>query len=265
MWDPELYLAFDDHRSRPFFDLVARIDAPHPRRVVDLGCGPGNLTAALAARWPDAVVTGIDSSTEMAHAARARGVAAECADVTEWSPTADTDVVVCNAVLQWVPGHERLIGRIVRELRAGAWFAFQVPGNFDAPSHRLIRELAAEQPWRTELAGTTLRAADAVAEPHRYAALLAEAGCEIDIWETTYQHRLHGADPVLHWVRGTALRPVAETLDEASFDRFCAAIAPRLRAAYPALGDGTTLFEFRRIFAVARMRERPAVREPGGV
>lgn len=254
MWDPETYLAFDDHRSRPFFDLLARVGATDPRRVVDLGCGPGNLTAALTERWPDAAVAGIDSSASMVEAARQRGVAAERADVSDWSPTADTDVVVCNAVLQWVPGHERLIERIVRGLEPGAWFAFQVPGNFDAPSHRLIRELAAEEPWRSQLLGLTLRDADAVAEPQRYAALLAEAGCAIDVWETTYQQRLRGTDPVLHWVRGTALRPIAEALDEGGFDRFCAALAPRLRAAYPALADGTTLFEFRRIFAVATVR-----------
>ncbi|WP_020495358.1 trans-aconitate 2-methyltransferase [Sciscionella marina] len=253
MWDPEVYLAFDDHRGRPFYDLLARVPATNPRGVVDIGCGPGNLTADLPRRWPDARITGFDSSAEMVAAAVERGVDAQVADVRDWAPEPGTDVLVCNAVLQWVPGHEDLLERWVRALDSSAWIAFQVPGNFDAPSHRAIRELAAEQPWRTRLSGLGLRGVDTVAEPARYAELLLEAGCEVDVWETTYQQRLRGADPVLDWVRGTALRPIVEALDEQESAEFRAQLAPRLRAAYPALRDGSTLFAFRRIFAVARV------------
>jgi trans-aconitate 2-methyltransferase len=248
-WDPALYLDFDDHRSRPFRDLLARVGATAPRRVVDLGCGPGHLTAALAARWPDADVTALDSSPEMVAAARARGVAAELADVADWTPSPDTDVVITNAVLQWVPSHPQLFPRWLRALPPGAWFAMQVPGNFGAPSHALTRELLAEPRWRGSV---ELRGEKAVPEPAEYAELLAADAADVDVWETTYLHRLTGPDPVLQWISGTALRPVRDALDPDSYDAFRAELAPRLRAAYPPRADGSTWFPFRRIFAVAR-------------
>jgi trans-aconitate 2-methyltransferase len=252
MWDPSKYLAFADHRSRPFFDLVGRIQADAPRRVVDLGCGPGNLTETLASRWPGATVEASDSSPEMVAAARERGIDATVGDVREWQPAPDTDVVVCNAVLQWVSGHDDLVARWVKQLPHGAWLAFQVPGNFGAASHVRIRELAATPEWRRRLATVVLRENDAVLDPEGYAALLSDAGCEVDAWETTYLQRLTGADAVLEWVTGTALRPIREALSDADWQEFRAALAPRLRADYPRRADGTTWFPFRRVFAVAR-------------
>jgi trans-aconitate 2-methyltransferase len=246
-WDPTAYLAFDDHRARPFYDLLARVAARSPRRVVDLGCGPGNRTGTLAARWPDAAIEAVDSSAEMVAAARARGIDAHRVDVADWVPTPDTDVVVTNAVLHWVPGHRELLPRWVAALPAGAEFALQVPGNFGAPSHVLVRELARR--W-----DVVLRGDDTVATPAEYAALLAATGAEVDVWETTYLHRLTGSDPVLAWIGSTALRPVRDALDDAAYAAFTAELAPRLRSAYPAQPDGTTWFPFRRIFAVARTR-----------
>jgi trans-aconitate 2-methyltransferase len=250
-WDPALYLRFDDHRSRPFHDLLARVGAVDPRRVVDLGCGPGHLTALLGTRWPGAEVVALDSSAEMVAAARERGITAEQADVVDWVPQPDTDVVVTNAVLQWVPSHRQLLPRWIEALPSGAWFALQVPGNLGAPSHALLRELAAQEPWRGRI---DLRGELAVAEPAEYAELLAGAGAEVDVWETTYQQRLTGPDPVLEWISGTALRPVRDALCEDEYAAFRSELAPRLRAAYPARPDGTTWFPFRRIFAVARTR-----------
>jgi trans-aconitate 2-methyltransferase len=249
-WDPALYLRFDDHRSRPFHDLLARVGASAPRVVVDLGCGPGHLTTVLAARWPGARVVGLDSSAEMVAAARKRGINARLADVTSWMPEPDTDVVITNAVLQWVASHRELLPRWIAALPAGAWFAMQVPGNFAAPSHRLVRELIAEPRWRESV---LVREEDAVADPVTYAELLAGAGAEVDAWETTYLHRLTGNDPVLHWISGTALRPVRDALAPDDYARFQAELAPRLRAAYPPRADGSTWFPFRRIFAVARV------------
>jgi trans-aconitate 2-methyltransferase len=250
-WDPARYLDFDDHRSRPFHDLLARIGADSPRRVVDLGCGPGHLTGLLAARWPAAAVSALDSSPEMVAAARERGVDVELADVVDWMPTLETDVVISNAVLQWVPAHPQLLPRWVGALPAGAWFAFQVPGNFGSPSHVLVRELAGEPRWRGRI---RLRGGDTVLEPVEYAELLSAAGADVDAWETTYMHRLTGADPVLAWIGSTALRPVRDALGPDDYAAFVAELAPRLRAAYPARPDGTTWFPFRRIFAVAHTR-----------
>ncbi|HEU5474387.1 MAG TPA: trans-aconitate 2-methyltransferase [Actinophytocola sp.] len=253
MWDPDQYLMFDDHRSRPFDELVARIRVESPRRVVDIGCGPAHLTQTLAKRWPGARLEAFDSSPEMVAAARDRGIAAEVRDVRDWIPAPDTDVAVCNAVLQWVPDHGPLLRAWVDALPAGAWLAFQVPGNFDAPSHAQVRALAGTPEWRSHLADLPLRPEDAVLDPSGYAALLAAAGCAVDAWETTYLHRLTGADAVLEWIAGTALRPIRSALSEDAWTRFRAALAPLLRDAYPQRPDGTTWFPFRRVFAVARV------------
>lgn len=252
MWDPAKYLDFADLRGRPFFDLTARIGATAPRRVVDLGCGPGNLTAALARRWPQAALEAGDNSPEMVAAARTLGIAAELVDVREWSPKPDTDVVVSNAVLQWVPEHRALLERWVRELPAGAWIAIQVPGNFDAPSHTLTRELAASAGWAGKLGAIGLRDDAAIDTPTQYAERLARLGCQVDAWETTYTQRLSGQNAVLEWIAGTALRPIKAALDAQDWQRFRSELAARLDEAYPPRGDGTTWFEFRRIFAVAR-------------
>ncbi|TQM37694.1 trans-aconitate 2-methyltransferase [Pseudonocardia cypriaca] len=248
-WDPALYLDFDDHRSRPFRDLLARVGATSPRRVVDLGCGPGHLTSVLSARWPDAHVRALDSSSDMVAAARERGIDAELADVVDWVPAPDTDVVVTNAVLQWVPSHPQLLPRWLEALPSGAWFAMQVPGNFGAPSHALVRELLAEPRWRGR---AEVRGDSTVPEPAHYAELLASQAADVDVWETTYLHRLTGPDPVLKWISGTALRPVRDALDPGDYEAFRGALAPRLRAAYPMRPDGSTWFPFRRIFAVAQ-------------
>jgi trans-aconitate 2-methyltransferase len=252
MWDPTTYLTFADHRGRPFHDLVARIGADRPRRVVDLGCGPGNQTATLTTRWPAAVVEGVDSSAEMIDEARSRGIEARVGDVNEWAPEPDTDVVIANAVLQWVPEHRELLSRWAGQLPSGAWLAMQVPGNFGAPSHTLIREQAESPAWRAALASLVLREDDAVDTPQQYADLLTEAGCQVDAWETTYLQPLSGEDPVLEWVTGTALRPIRAALDDQRWAEFVTQLRPKLRAAYPTRNDGTTWFEFRRVFAVAR-------------
>ncbi|MFC0509300.1 trans-aconitate 2-methyltransferase [Micromonospora costi] len=259
MWDPATYLRYGDERSRPFHDLVARVAADGPRTVVDLGCGPGQLTATLAARWPAARVVGLDSSPEMIGQATALGAPVEFAvgDVRDWRPTPDVDVVVTNAVLQWVPEHRELLRRWAHDLPAGAWLAVQVPGNFDAPSHRALREVARRPAWRDDLL-PLLREAP-VDDPAGYAALLTGAGCAVDAWETTYVHLLPArpaaAHPVLAWMEGTALRPVRAALDAARWADFRAELEVRLVEAYPAR-DGQVYFPFRRVFVVARTGAR---------
>ncbi|WP_099024779.1 trans-aconitate 2-methyltransferase [Mycolicibacterium palauense] len=253
MWNPDVYLAFSDHRGRPFFDLLARVGADAPRRVADLGCGPGNLTVTLAQRWPGAVIEAVDSSPEMVEAARARGLDAAVGEVGSWRPRPDTDVVVTNAVLQWVPGHLELMVRWAGELPAGAWIAMQVPGNFDAPSHRAVREVAGRPDFAAALAGVHIRGGEAVQAPVRYAEALTAAGCTVDAWETTYVHELHGEDPVLDWITGTALTEIETALPGELWQRYRAEIRPLLAEAYPAGSDGRTFFPFRRIFVVARV------------
>jgi trans-aconitate 2-methyltransferase len=267
MWDPAQYLRFGDERSRPFFDLVARIGAEHPRRVADLGCGPGQLTATLAARWPEAEIRGIDSSAEMIAAAtemlagggRGAGGGSEQprlsfrrGDVRDWRPEQPVDVIVCNAVLQWVPGHAGLLTDWAGALTPGGWLAFQVPGNFDQPGHAVMRDLAGSDRWRGLLADVP-RSRQAE-DPAGYLDLLSRAGCAVDAWETTYLHVLPGDDPVLEWYKGTGLRPVLAALDPDQAARFLAEYGARIRAAYPR-GPYGTILPFRRVFVVAR---RPA-------
>ena len=253
MWDPDKYLDYADLRARPFHDLVSRIGASSSRRVVDLGCGPGNLTVSLRERWPSAVLECGDRSPEMVAAARARGLDAALLDVRDWTPAPDTAVVVSNAVLQWVPDHSALLRRWAAALPSGAWLAIQVPGNFTAPSHALTRQLAASPAWSSRLADAVLREDDAVSSPLEYANLLADAGCGVDAWETTYVQPLRGANAVLEWITGTALRPVRAALPDAEWEQFRAELAPLLEAAYPTRADGTTWFEFRRVFIVAQV------------
>ncbi|WP_193044745.1 trans-aconitate 2-methyltransferase [Mycolicibacterium baixiangningiae] len=251
MWNPEVYLEFADHRGRPFFDLLARIGAAAPRRVVDLGCGPGNLTATLHGRWPSAVVEAWDNSPEMVAAAREHGVEANVGDVRDWSPRPDTDVVLSNATLHWVPEHRELLTRWAGALAPGSWLAMQVPGNFDAPSHDAVRRLAGQEPWAAPLQDI-FAADDVVDTPAAYAELLTGAGCTVDAWETTYIHELTGEHPVLDWITGTALRPVRSRLTDEQWDRFRDELIPLLDEAYPPRPDGRTFFPFRRVFVVAR-------------
>jgi len=249
-WDPALYGRYAEERGRPYLDLLARIEADAPRHVVDVGCGPGNLTALLPTRWPEAVIEGFDSSPEMISAAAdVPGVRFSVGDAARWTPTPETDVIISNAVLQWLPTHRSLLRSwAAAALPAGGWLAFQVPGNFGSPSHQLMREIAHSPRWRDRI-GDALRHDDVVAEPEEYAALLLECGLDADAWETTYVHVLTGEDPVLDWVRGTGLRPVLAALgkDAPEFEREYAAA---LRTAYPSDAAGRTLFPFRRIFAV---------------
>jgi trans-aconitate 2-methyltransferase len=250
MWDPAQYGKFAGERGRPFVDLLGRVAAASPRRVVDLGCGPGNLTALLAARWPDAAVDGVDSSPEMIASARSvDGVTFRVGDMSSWQPAPDTDVVISNAAFQWVPSHRDLLRSWAAALPSGAWLAWQVPGNLDQPSHALLRSLASSPEW-APLVGDVLRGPDPVDPPSSYAELLLDAGWAADAWETTYVHVLSGPDPVLEWTRGTALRPVLAALpsDEAR-NGFEAAYGELLAAAYPP-GPHGTLLPYRRIFCV---------------
>lgn len=254
-WDPDRYLAFAGERGRPFVELLGRVAASAPATVVDLGCGPGNLTALLAERWPAASVTGVDSSPDMVERASrdVPGIAFEEADLRGWSPPAPVDVLVSNATLQWVPDHLDLLPRLLRHVAPGGWLAFQVPGNFDEPSHTLRRDLAAEEPYAAHLADVAVPESH---DPVVYLEALAALGCEVDAWETTYLHVLRGADPVFTWVSGTGARPTLQALPDELRPAFEAEFRRRLAEAYPSrpqVGGDAVVLPFRRVFVVAHL------------
>ncbi|MFJ6797808.1 trans-aconitate 2-methyltransferase [Streptomyces sp. NPDC091268] len=262
-WDPQQYLRHSGHRTRPFLDLLARIPQlpGRPARIADLGCGPGNVTTLLAERWPEARITGFDLSPEMLHRASAEHAGPTSGggsldfrpgDIADWLPEEPYDLIVSNAALQWVPNHPGSFAAWINGLRPGGTFAFQIPGNYTAPSHRLLAELCDAPHWRGRLAGHGARYIH-VLQSAEYLERLTELGCAVEAWETTYHQLLEGPDPVLDWVKGTALRPVLTALgdDREAVDAFLAEYRDLLRGAYPP-GPRGTVFPFRRIFAVAR-------------
>lgn len=254
-WDAPQYQRYAGERDRPFFDLTARIDVTAPSTVIDLGCGDARLTSTLKQRWPGAVVSGIDTSTAMLDDARAAGrdgdVDLAIGDVESWRG-AELDVIVSNAVLQWIPDHLPIVTGWVSALAEDGWLAFALPGNAAAPSHAVMRDLAAQPPFAPFMEG--VRLLQPGYDLADYARPLLDAGCVVDCWETTYQHVLPGPDPVVEWVRGTGLRPVLHALPDGVRDHFLELYSERMRTAYPAVPTPTgpvTILPFRRLFVVA--------------
>ena len=249
-WNPALYLAFEDERTRPPRDLLARVPLARPRRVIDLGCGPGNSTELLAQRWPDAEVIGVDNSPAMIEQARARlpGLRFELADLASWTPPEGTDLLFANAVFQWVPDHLDVLARLLDQLPPGGVLAVQMPDNVNEPSHLLMEEAAAAGPWAVRVAGA---ARDVLPAVGVYYDRLAPLARQVDIWHTLYNHPLAGPGAIADWFRSTGLRPYLAPLDVAEREAFLADYTARLARAYPARVDGKVLLRFPRLFIVA--------------
>ena len=250
-WDPNVYLSFEAERTRPAIELLARVPNSSPANIADLGCGPGNSTALLAARWPAARVEGIDSSPAMLEEAAKSGVRANWlhADIAEWTPQHKVEVIFANAAFQWVGDHHSLLPRLMAFLCQGGTLAFQVPRNFDEPCHTLIHAVAQDGPWASKLNG--VRDWWNVCAPEDYFSILEPQAARIDIWETRYMQVLEGEDAVFRWMSGTGLSPFAAALEGAERDAFLAEYKARLAQAYPMRASGKTLYPFRRLFCVA--------------
>ena len=252
-WSAKQYLAFEDERTRPVRDLLAALPPIEAHSVVDLGCGPGNSTEVLAACYPQATVSGIDSSSDMIEAARRRlpRVNFAVSDLLAWKDAGPFDVILANAVLQWVDDHESLLPRLVERLAPGGALAVQMPDNLDEPAHRLMRQLAADGPWAAKLAASSAARAP-LASAAWYYELLRPLCSRVDLWRTTYYHFLRGgAAAVVEWFKGSGLRPFLEPLDAAErrafLERYTAAIA----GAHLKLADGSVLLPFPRVFLTA--------------
>lgn len=252
-WDPGQYLRYADERLRPALDLMARVPLERPERIVDLGCGAGNVTAILARRWPDASVLGIDGSAAMLERARTAAPGCQFAEgnFATWIPAVPVDLIYSNAALHWLGGHAALFPRLIGHLAPGGVLAVQMPAMHDAPLRRLQQVVAAQGPWAATLADVD--AARAILEPGAYYDLLRPLVTDLDLWESTYLHVLTGDDAVVLWAMGTSLKPYLDRLTGQIREAFLATYAAALRPEYPRRADGTTLLPFRRLFIMARI------------
>jgi trans-aconitate 2-methyltransferase len=251
-WSARQYLKFEDERTRPPRDLLAQVPLQDPRRVIDLGCGPGNSTELLIARYPQAEVTGLDSSPDMLRQARAR--LPDCAfvegDLATWNPPQRTDVLFANAVFQWVPDHSTVLRRLLEALPSGGALAVQMPDNTNEPALALMREVAGRGPWAQSLA-LAAAARDDLPTVADYYDLLRPACTHLDIWHTVYNHVMAGPHGIVEWFKGSALRPFLSALDDDMRAGFVADYAACIAKAYPARFDGKVLLKFPRLFIVA--------------
>jgi trans-aconitate 2-methyltransferase len=251
-WDAEIYLKFANERTQPSIDLIQRINLSAPRRIVDLGCGPGNSTEALRRRWPEAAIVGLDSSSQMIEAAKRTypdGIW-ELGDAASWKAPEPFDLVFSNAMFQWLPDHANLCRHLLDQLAPGGALAVQMPAHHDSPVHREILEASKDPAWNHRMRAA--RTALTREPPSLYYDTLAPLASHLDLWETTYYHVLVGPEAILEWFRGTGLRPFLEAL--ASDDerrRFEQMLLKRYTVSYPRQPNGKVLFPFRRLFFVA--------------
>jgi trans-aconitate 2-methyltransferase len=251
-WDADLYLRFANERTQPAIDLLARIALAAPRRVIDLGCGPGNSTGLLRGRWPEADVTGLDSSPQMIAAATKDFPDGHWVldDITTWTADPPYDLVFSNATLQWLPDHGTLYPRLLEQVAPGGAFAAQIPVFHAMPVQRVLLDLAADPAWRARLEPATR---SLVAEsPGFYYDALRPHAAHLDLWETEYNHVLASSDAIVEWISGTRLRPYLEALaDDADRQTFLTRLRAGVAEIYRPQYDGKVLFPFRRLFLIA--------------
>jgi trans-aconitate 2-methyltransferase len=252
-WSARQYTTFEDERTRPVRDLLAAVPTVDVRRAVDVGCGPGNSTEVLAARFPGAAVTGFDSSADMIAAARKRmpNVQFDTIALEAWNDAGPFDVILANAVLHWLPDHDTVLPGLVAKLTPGGSLAVQMPDNLEEPAHRWMREVALDGPWAGKFT-TALGARTEIKSAGAYYDLLKRSCSRVDVWRTTYHHTIAGgASGIVEWFKGSGLRPYLDALDAKERETYVARYTAAIAKAYPAAADGSALLPFPRLFIVA--------------
>lgn len=252
-WNPDLYRQFEAERTRPAAELLARAIHPNAKFITDLGCGPGNSTELLRHAYPDALLTGIDSSQAMLEQARDRlpSCRFELADIREWRPQQQQDIIYSNASLQWVTGHEHLLPHLMQQLATEGILAIQMPDNLEQPSHYLMQKVAENSLWKAEI-GRMENLRNPLLTTEQYYDLLASQGALVDIWRTTYYHVMSSAKAIVDWLSATGLRPFLAPLDDARQDLFLAQYLHELEQVYLPRADRSVLLAFPRLFIIAR-------------
>jgi trans-aconitate 2-methyltransferase len=252
-WNAGQYLKFEDERTRPASDLLRRVPLTEIRNAADIGCGPGNSTELIVNRYPSARVLGLDSSPDMLAKARLRlpAVSFEEADIATWKPDERYDLIFANAVLQWLPDHSRLLTRLSSFLATGGCLAVQMPNNLHEPSHRLMQKVAQDGPWAERLAPAS-QAREEIGSFEDYYSWLRQAGCSVDIWQTTYIHPLVDAGAIVEWFKSTGLKPYLDPLSPEEQSEYLRRYRVEIEKAYPAQQDGRVLLRFPRLFFVAQ-------------
>jgi len=251
-WNPTLYRRFEGERTRPAMDLLARVGIDDPKTVVDLGCGPGNSTEILSARYPAAAIIGVDNSAAMIAAASQRLPRATftLGDAATWAPERPVDVVFANAVLHWLPDHAAVVPRVGAQVTPGGFLAFQVPDNRNEPSHLLMRETAVAI-GRADIVAAAEAERAVIGTFEDYWTWLSPHFSNIVLWRTVYVHPLESHDAVVTWLEATGLRPYLSRLDETEAKAFKTAYREAISRAYK-VTNGRVLLSFPRLFVVAQ-------------
>jgi len=251
-WSARQYLKFEDDRTRPSRDLLAQVPLERAERVFDLGCGPGNSTELLIERFPDAEVTGVDSSADMLRQARDRlpGRPFVEGELTTWTPPEDADLLFGNAVFQWVANHPAVLARLLKALPRGGVLAVQMPDNTGEPALALMREVAQRGPY-AGYPGLEHATRGALPTPEDYYDLLRPLASHLDVWHIVYNHVMAGPQAIVEWFKGSALRPFLDALDASAREAFLNDYTARISQSYPRRYDGKVLLRFPRLFIVA--------------
>lgn len=254
-WDPNVYLRYETYRARPALDLIAQIPREISGPIIDLGCGPGNVTRTLKDRWPDNAVTGLDRSENMLSKARDTNSDADISwqqsDIGTWAPKERFALIFSNAAFHWLSNHAKVIERLPEYVTPSGWLAFQIPVTEQSPYQVCIRETVTSDRWAEKLANVWMYK-DPL-EPEQLYDVLSPSCRSVDIWVTDYHHVLEGENPVFDWIIGTGLTPYLSVLNDADQEAFLEDYKARVLAAYPKQDDGKTLFLMKRIFVLAQV------------